>query len=110
MIGFGLGQVQGRVFEDEVCLQGSGDTSPLTEVFLQAHTGACAKLDFLLADSETDELADMQFDGILGLGLEVPSVGGPKFSFLQQLVEAGKLDSASFALHLSNSGDSALTL
>lgn len=111
MIGFGMGQVKGRVYEDQVCLSAQGNTASLNEVFLQvSDEGSCAKMDLLVADTESDELASLPADGILGLGLDDPQVGGPEYSFLQQLVSAGKLSSSTFALHLSNSGDSALTL
>eukprot|EP00746_Dinoflagellata_sp_MGD_P071591 gnl/MRDRNA2_/MRDRNA2_29136_c0_seq1.p1 gnl/MRDRNA2_/MRDRNA2_29136_c0~~gnl/MRDRNA2_/MRDRNA2_29136_c0_seq1.p1 ORF type:complete len:674 (+),score=163.88 gnl/MRDRNA2_/MRDRNA2_29136_c0_seq1:109-2022(+) len=111
MIGFGMGQVKGKVYEDQVCLSAQGNTASLNEVFLQvSDEGSCAKMHMLVADTESDDLAKLPADGILGLGLDDPQVGGPEYSFIRQLVSAGKLSSSVFALHLSNSGDSALTL
>jgi len=55
---------------------------------------------FLAADSESDVFANFPFDGILGLGTDSDNqlIGGPQYSFLKQLVSAGKLSTTSFAL------------
>lgn len=109
MIGFGLGKVQGHIFKDEVCMP-SGSSVPLTEVFLQANVGSCAKMAFLVANTESADFSKVPYDGILGLGLDDPNVKGNDFSFLRQLVVAGKLSSPTFALHLGNDGQSSLSL
>lgn len=114
MIGFGSGSVSGRIFQDGVCLPVNGRTAHLvTEAsFLQESTDACARMDFLLADKESGSFENDPFDGILGLGTDSdnPLLGRPEYSFLRQLVSAGKLDSTTFTLHLGDNDDSELTL
>merc|ERR1712232_601273 len=51
------------------------------------------------------------FDGIMGLGLDDPAMNGRQgYSFLEQLVQAGKVGSTAFALRLGNRGESQLLL
>lgn len=114
MIGYGSGPVSGHIFEDRVCLPTREDHSAvLGEVLLQTPPRElCARMQFLAADVENDEIANSPFDGILGLGAasDDPAVGGPQFSFLKQLVAANMINNTAFALHLTNNGDSELNL
>jgi len=114
MIGYGSGPVSGHIYEDTVCLPTRDDRSAvLGEVLLQTPAREmCARMQFLAADVENDEIANSPFDGILGLGAnsDDPAVGGPQFSFLKQLVAANMIKNTAFALHLTNNGESELNL
>jgi len=127
-IQFGLGSLKGRLLSDTVCVQASGsDSAPLEEIgFLQrsalstslhARAGfrqqtradnSCTKLTFLVAEEVSDDLASEPYDGILGLGLQDPSMTGGGFSLLDELANAGSISSSMFALQLSGGGRSQL--
>lgn len=113
------GSVRGRIFEDRLCV----DNTALEEVSLlqrssaqsqgqgrlEAGRGCCANVSFLAADEESDELAGLPYDGILGLGLEEPEEeAGVGLSVIDSLAKAGQVASTSFALRLGDSGESAI--
>lgn len=132
-VGFVLGKLSGHIFEDDVCVGISGNSAQLSEVGLLQLTrasalrasehrrasltggGGCARMAFLVADSESSAFKGKPFDGILGLGLG----GGPgagaesmdsRFSFMDRLFAEGHASSSAFALRLGNTGQSELLL
>lgn len=112
-IGFSKGHVSGHVLQDVVCLGSGGEKVPLhTESFIQEPAGACVRMAFLAAESESDIFTNFPFDGILGLGSASDNVlsGRTEYSFLRAMVSSGKIDTATFAMKLTNDGDSELTL
>jgi len=82
-------------FEDTVCL------------WTNRHDDAiCAEhAKFLLAEWESDDFADFEFDGILGLAPDGPLSAGPGFSLLDVLVSQGALSQKLFAFYLSSSDE-----
>lgn len=89
-VGFASGQVKGSAYEDRICIAG----------------GMCAnQAKFLLADYESDDFADYEFDGILGLAPDGPLSLGQGFSVLDDLAQEGVLTDRIFAFHLSGTDD-----
>lgn len=124
-IDYGIGTVKGLIVSDEVCLQAvegrAGQAVSLAELpqdsegqvrtgsGLAARSGVCSRVSFLVADDESPVLAQMPFDGILGLGLSDKILGG-EFSLIENLAAAGRIHGTAFTLRLGNSGQSQLLL
>lgn len=108
-IGFGKGEVKGRMVQDQVCI---AQHVPLEMAFLQVRSSArardgssCAPLVFLAADEESGPFGDFPFDGLLGLGLED---GSGQASALSQLAQGWPQPVFSFALR--DSGPAEITV
>lgn len=139
-ITMGRGELRGHLLEDKICVQASQGTAALSAVgFLQRHqatrrAGArrrgmfesenvtseatsestdglpCARMPLLAADEESDDLAQLPFDGILGLGLEDSRTKGAGLSFMDGLAKSGSIRGSAFTLRLGAEGESQLTL
>lgn len=97
-IAFASGKASGVAYEDRVCL--GTDSS--------ADGGICAnETKFLLAEWESDDFADFDFDGILGLAPDGPLSAGNGYSLLDDLFNQGALSQRLFAFYFAASGDSA---
>jgi len=88
-------KASGVAFQDRICVDSQ-----------QGGSGVCATdTKFLLAEWESDDFADLAFDGILGLAPDGRLSAGQGFSLLDELVRQGQLSQRMFALYLSASGD-----
>lgn len=95
---FASGKASGVAFEDSVCL-GWTESGAM---------GICAKqAKFLLAEWESDDFVDFDFDGILGLAPDGPLSAGAGFSIVDELVSEGVLSQRLFAFYLSADDDDA---
>eukprot|EP00747_Dinoflagellata_sp_TGD_P182662 gnl/TRDRNA2_/TRDRNA2_37002_c0_seq1.p1 gnl/TRDRNA2_/TRDRNA2_37002_c0~~gnl/TRDRNA2_/TRDRNA2_37002_c0_seq1.p1 ORF type:complete len:424 (+),score=64.21 gnl/TRDRNA2_/TRDRNA2_37002_c0_seq1:105-1376(+) len=96
-ITFASGKASGVAFKDRICIDGQNGGS-----------GVCANATkFLLAEWESDDFADFDFDGILGLSPNGQLSAGEGFSLLDELVRQGQLSQKMFAMYLAASSDEA---
>mmetsp|Transcript_2066 Transcript_2066/g.6243 ORF Transcript_2066/g.6243 Transcript_2066/m.6243 type:complete len:451 (-) Transcript_2066:11-1363(-) len=91
-ITFGTGEITGAFLRDSVCM---GDV--------------CTRMNIIAATKESDEpFKDVPFDGILGLGFKDLSMG-EKFNIVDDLTDSAQLPHGTFAVYLTDDGNSEIT-
>merc|ERR1719387_2193808 len=93
-ISFGTGQIEGDYYQDQLCI---GDSS------------LCAQARFIAASEQSPEpFQETPFDGIMGMGFKDLSMG-QGFNIVDDLNDSGQLPQGTFAVYLSDDGQSEIT-
>lgn len=92
-ISFGTGDIAGDYYQDQFCIADS----------------LCSEVRFIASTSQSAEpFSETPFDGILGLGFKDLSMG-EKFNIVDDLEQSGELPQGTFAVFLTDDGDSEIT-